>query len=392
MRALLLISFSAAMAAIAAIFSGMDSKATGLNAADWIMYIGTYTRPPSKGIYCCRFQPATGRLTQVALAAETDDPSFLAVHPSQRFLYAVNETSNYSGSSAGSISAFAIDTASGRLKLLNQVSSRGAGPCHVTVDNSGKWVFAANYDAGSAAAFPIHPDGSLGAASTLVQHQGSSVNPERQSGPHAHAVTPAPDNRFLLVADLGLDRILSYPMDSATAGFSRDNVRSAALAPGSGPRHLAFTPDGRTAYVINEMLSTVTSFSYDAGSGRLRELQTLSTLPAGFAGPNSTAEIAVHPSGRYLYGSNRGHDSIAIFKIDQAKGTLTAAGHASTLGHTPRSFAVDPTGQFLVAANQESGSVVVFKIDSSTGGLTPTGTRIEVPFPVCVVFAAGSIP
>ena len=398
MKGMLLIGLSAAMAAIVALLSGMDSKVTGLSSADWIMYVGTYTRPPSRGIYCCRFGPGTGRLAQVALAAETDDPSFLAVHPSQRFLYAANETSNYHSESnykdrsGGSISAFAIDSATGRLKLLNQVSSKGAGPCHVTVDKSGKWIFTANYDGGSVAAFPIHPDGSLGEASTLVQHKGSSVDRDRQSGPHAHSVTPAPDNRFLLVADLGLDRVFSYPMDSATLGFARDNPQSTAMAPGSGPRHIAFTPDGRTMYVINEMLSTVTAFSYDATSARLRELQTLSTLPAGFAGPNSTSEIAVHPSGRYLYGSNRGHDSIAIFKIDQAKGSLTAAGHSSTLGHTPRSFAIDPTGQYLVAANQESGSVVVFKIDSSTGGLTPTGTRVEVPFPVCVVFAAGSIP
>jgi 6-phosphogluconolactonase len=404
MKRMLLIALSAALAAIAnvaaiafiaavaASFSGMDSKATAMNSADLIMYIGTYTRPPSKGIYSCRFDPATGRLTQFALAAETDDPSFLAVHPSQRFLYAANETSNYHGESAGCISAFAIDNASGRLKLLNQVSSKGAGPCHVSVDKGGKWVFAANYDSGSAAAFPVHPDGSLGEASAFVQHQGSSVNRDRQSSPHAHAATPAPDNRFLLVADLGLDRILSYHMGSAGQGFAAGKPRSAALAPGSGPRHLAFTPDGRTVYVINEMLSTVTAFSYDATSGALTELQTVSILPAGFAGSNSTAEIAVHPGGKYLYCSNRGDDSIAIFGIDQEKGTLTAAGHASTLGHTPRSFAIDPTGQYLVAANQESASVVVFRIDTSTGGLTPTGTRIEVPFPVCVVFAAGRIP
>jgi 6-phosphogluconolactonase len=355
------------------------------------MYVGTYTQPPSKGIYCCRFDPATGKVSRIALAGETDDPSFLAIHPGQRFLYAANEISKYHGESAGSISAFAIDAAAGQLKLLNRVSSRGPGPCHITVDRTGKWLFAANYDSGSVAAFPVHQDGALGEASTFVQHQGSSVNRERQAGPHAHAVTIAPDNRFLLVADLGLDRIFSYRMEGAAAGFVPDNPTLEAPAPGSGPRHIAFRPDGRIVYVVNEMLSTVEAFDYEAPSGRLRQLQTLSTLPAGFSGSNSGAEIAVHPSGRFLYSSNRGHDSIAIFRIDQEKGTLTAAGHASTLGHTPRSFAIDPTGQYLVAANQESGSMVVFRIDAGNGGLTPTGSRIDIPFPVCVVFAAGPI-
>jgi 6-phosphogluconolactonase len=354
------------------------------------MYIGTYTRPPSKGIYCCKFDPATGKVTPVEMAAETDDPSFVAIHPGQRFLYAANETSSYRGEAAGSISAFAIEPASGRLNPLNRVSSKGAGPCHITVDKSGKWLFAANYDGGSVAAFPIHPDGTLGEASTFVQHQGSSANPERQAGPHAHAVTIAPDNRFLLVADLGLDRVLSYRMDEAAAGLAPYSPLLAALAPGSGPRHIAFRPDGRFVYVINEMLSTVTAFDYDARIGRLRQLQTLSTLPAGFTGNNSTAEIAVHPGGRFLYGSNRGHDSIAIFRIDEESGMLTASGHAPTLGHTPRGFAIDATGQYLIAANQDSGSIIVFRIDASTGGLIRTGVKIDVPFPVCVAFAAGA--
>jgi 6-phosphogluconolactonase len=358
-----------------------------------MMYVGTYTRPPSKGIYCCRFDPATCKVSPVALAAETDDPSFLAIHPGQRFLYAANETSSYRGESSGSISAFVIDEAAGgRLRLLNRVSSRGEGPCHITVDRTGKWLFAANYDGGSIAAFPIRPDGALGEASTFVQYHGSSTNPERQTGPHAHAVTIAPDNRFMLVADLGLDRVFSYRIDRAAAGFVPDSPAYAALAPGSGPRHVAFRPDGRTVYVINEMLSTITAFDYDARSGRLRELQTLSTVPAGYSGTNSTAEIAVDASGRFLYGSNRGHDSIAIFRIDRESGLLTASGHASTLGHTPRCFAIDPTGQYLIAANQDSGSIIVFRIDAGTGGLTPTGIKIDVPFPVCVAFAASKIP
>jgi len=372
------VNLCAALGILAVVFSGAASSGAEPNViARWIMYVGTYTRPPSKGIYSCRFDPATGKVTLIGVAAETDNPSFLAIHPNQRFIYAVNETSTYRGESAGSISAFAIDAGTGKLRLLNQVSSRGPGPCHVTVDKSGKWVFAANYDGGSIAAFPVRPDGSLGEASTFVQHQGSSVNRERQGEPHAHAVTISPDNRFLLVADLGLDRVFAYRMDSTGREFSPGNPPFASLAAGSGPRHIAFRPDGKTVYVINEMLSTLTAFGYDSARGGLRELQTVSTLPAGFTGINSTAEIAVHPNRRFLYGSNRGHDSIAIFLIDEGKGTLTAAGHASTLGHTPRNFAIDPTGQYLIAANQDSSNIVVFRIDPNSGGLTPTGPTLE---------------
>jgi 6-phosphogluconolactonase len=353
--------------------------------SNMIIYVGTYTQTPSKGIYSYRFQPASGKLTSIGLAAETENPSFLAVHPNRRFLYAANETSTYQGKSAGSISAFAIDRSSGKLQLLNQVSSKGPGPCHVAVDKTGKWLFAANYDSGSVAAFPVHTDGTIGEASAFVQHSGSSVNQERQSGPHAHATTLSPDNRFLMVADLGLDQVFSYQLDPAR-GLSGSNPLLTKVAPGSGPRHIAFTPDARFAYVINEILSTVTAFRYDANDGTLREIQAVSTLPDGFTGNNSTAEIAVHPNGRFLYGSNRGQDSIAIFRIDPASGKLTPAGHVSTGGHTPRNFAIDPTGGYLMTANQDSGNVVVFRIDAKTGVLTPTGTVLDVPFPVCVTF------
>ena len=353
-----------------------------------MMYIGSYTQPPSRGIYCCRFDPATGEAAgPVQLAAETENPSFIVIHPNRRFLYAANEISSYAGDSAGSISAFAIDAVSGRLKLLNKVSSKGAGPCHIAIDKSGKWLFAANYDGGSVAAFPVHDDFSLGEAAAFVQHQGSSANLERQSAPHPHAVTPSPDNRFVMVADLGLDRIFSYRLDPVARGLSPTNPPFAKVAPGSGPRHLAFKPDGRFVYAINEMLSTVTAFRYDAAKGLLQELQTISTLPSGYSGGNSAAEILVEAGGRFLYASNRGHDSIAIFQIDGAKGTLTAAGHASTLGRTPRHFAIDPTGRYLVVANQDSNGAVVFRIDPTSGGLTPTGTTLRVPFPVCIAFA-----
>ncbi len=356
---------------------------------DWIMYAGTYTRGPSKGIYAYRWQAATGGFTPLGtagLAAETDNPSFLAVHPNQRFLYAVNEVSRYEGRDAGSVSAFSIDRTTGTLTLLNRVSSRGAGPCHLSIDRSGKWLFAANYGGGSVAAFPLHDDGTLGEASAFVQHAGASVNRARQSGPHAHAAVVSPDNRFVLAADLGLDRVFSYRLDPATGGLAGE-PGFAAVAPGSGPRHLAFRPDGRFAYVLNEMLSSVAAFRYDAGRGTLTELQSLSTLPDGFTGESSGAEIVMHPGAKFLYASNRGHDSIASFRVDAAKGTLTSIDRVSTGGRTPRSFAIDPSGRFVVAANQESGTLVVFRIDQQTGRLTPTGTTLQVPFPVCVVFS-----
>ncbi len=381
MRKILLVAFG---------LFGIVVAGAALRAApdDWILYVGTYTKAPSKGIYAYRFQGATGALTPIGadgLAGETENPSFLAVHPNQRFLYAVNEVSRYEGRDAGSVSAFSIDRATGTLTLLNRVSSRGGGPCHLSLDRSGKWLFVANYGGGSVAAFPVRGDGTLGEASAFFQHAGASVNKARQNGPHAHDAVVSPDNRFVLAADLGLDRVFAYRLDPATGGLAPD-PRFASIAPGSGPRHLAFRPDGKFVYVLNEMRSSVAAFRYDAGRGTLAELQTLSTLPEGFSGDSSGAEIAVHPSAKFLYASNRGHDSIASFRIDAAKGTLTSVDRVSTQGKTPRGFAIDPSGRFLVAGNQSSGTVVVFRIDQQTGGLTPTGTVVQVGSPVCVVF------
>jgi 6-phosphogluconolactonase len=358
-------------------FVAMTLACGSASGADWTAYVGTYTSGASKGIYRLRFDDATGKLTTLDLAAETPNPSFLAVSPNGRFLYAANEEN------AGSVSAFS--NGNQKLTPLNTVSSRGAGPCHVALDKTGKWLFVANYNSGSVAAFPVHEDGTLGEASAFVQHSGSSVNPQRQAGPHAHSVNISPDNRFVLVADLGLDQILTYRIDAAK-GLPPPQPLLAKLSPGSGPRHMAFGPDGRFVYVINEMLATVTVFQYDAAAGSLKEVQTISALPAGFKGANSSAEIAVHPSGKFLYASNRGHDSIAIFRIDVAAGTLTAAGHAPAGGKTPRNFAIDPSGKFLLAANQDSGNVVVFRIDPSTGALTPAGVEVSVPSPVSIVF------
>jgi 6-phosphogluconolactonase len=382
MRKILLWTFGLFLLAGAA--NSQTSPATG----DWIMYVGTYTRAPSKGIYAYRFQGATGAVTRIGsdgLAAETENPSFLALHPTHRFLYAVNEVSRYEGRDAGGVSAFSIDRATGTLTLLNRVSSRGGSPCHLELDRSGKWLFVANYGGGSVAAFPVHPDGKLGEASAFFQHAGAGADAARQKGPHAHETVVSPDNRYVLAADLGLDKVFSYRLDPAKGGLAPD-PQFAAIAPGSGPRHLAFRPDGKFVYVLKEMLSAVVAFRYDAGGGTLAELQTVSTLPEGFSGENSGAEIAAHPSGKFLYTSNRGDDSIAVFRIDAAKGTLTPAGRAATQGKTPRGFAIDPSGRFLVAANQNSGTLVIFRIDQVTGGLTPVGTPIEVPSPVSVVF------
>jgi 6-phosphogluconolactonase len=346
-----------------------------------IVYVGTYTRTSSKGIYAWRLQPATGKLTPLGLAAETSNPTFLAVHPNQRFLYAANEDK------VGTIGAFAIDAANGQLKLLNSVPSRGSGPCHVAVAPNGKWVFAANYNSGSVAVFPVHEDGTLGEATGFVQHAGSSVNAQRQSGPHAHSANLSPDGRWLFVADLGLDQILTYRLDAVKGTLSPGDPPFTKIAPGAGPRHMAFGKDGRFAYAIGEMLATVTVFRYNSARGTLQELQTAPVTPDAYTGQKSGAEIAVAPAGKFLYASNRGDSTIAVFRIDADKGTLTVVERVSTQGKTPRNFAIDPSGAFLFAANQDSGTVVEFKIDSATGRLTPTGTVLELASPVCIVFA-----
>ncbi|HEV3415506.1 MAG TPA: lactonase family protein [Pirellulales bacterium] len=352
------------------------------------VYVGTYTHgkgehSASKGIYTCRFDLATGKLT-VAGVTPSVEPSFLAIDPSRRFLYAVNEIDNFGGKKAGGVSAFAIDPKSGELKPLNQQSSEGGGPCHISVEKLGTHVLVANYGGGSLAVLSIEKDGSLGKATAFVQHKGSSVDPQRQEGPHAHSISLDAANRFALAADLGLDKLFVYRFDSDKGTLAPINEPWAKLAPGSGPRHFAFGLGERFVYVINEMASTITTFAYDAGQGTLKPLQTVSTLPTGFSGTNTTAEIEIHPSERFLYGSNRGHNSIVIFSIDPTTGLLTYFGHQPSGGKTPRNFGIDPTGTYLLAANQDSDSVVVMRIDPLTGKLTPTGGSVEIGMPVCV--------
>ena len=351
-----------------------------------LVFIGTYTGAKSKGIYVSRFDPATGQLTAPELAAETQSPSFLALHPGGRFLYAVGEATNLGGNRGGAVSAFSLDAKTGRLAPLNHQSSGGAGPCHLAVDQTGKCLLTANYGSGSIAALPIGGDGRLGEPGSVIQHHGSSVNPQRQAGPHAHFITPDPGNRFALTCDLGLDQVLVYRLDPAKAALVANDPPFAAVKPGSGPRHLVFHRSGRFVFLINEMGSTITTFAYDSEKGVLKEVQTISTLPEGFAGKTSCAEVQVHPSGNFVYGSNRGHDSIAIFSVDRASGKLTSLGHQSTQGKTPRHFALDPSGRWLLAENQESGSVVVFRVDPKTGGLSATGQSVSVGSPVCAVF------
>ncbi len=355
---------------------------------EFLVYVGTYTRAKSKGIYMARFDAGTGKLTPPELAGEVSNPSFVALHPSGKFLYSVSEVGGRG--KEGAVSAFSIDRATGKLTLLNQQSTRGGGPCHLSVDKTGRMVAVVNYGTGSVASLPIGADGKLAEAASFFQHSGSSANPRRQSSPHAHSVNFSPDNRFAIVCDLGLDRVFVYKVFPEKGTLAPGEPPFATIKPGSGPRHFAFHPNGKFAFVINEMACTVTSFTWK--SGTLREIETVSTLPVDVPLTDrlSTAEVVVHPSGQYLYGSNRGHDSLALFSIDRKTGRLTPMGHTPSGGKTPRNFCIDPTGSYLIAAHQDSDSLVLFQIDRSTGKLKPTGDTFEVGAPVCVRFLAAS--
>ena len=349
-----------------------------------MLYVGTYTSGESKGIYRFQLDLATGALTPAGDPTETVNPSFLALHPSGRFLYAVNETGDAPTDPSGAVSAFAIDPATGGLTFLNQQPSGGAAPCHVTIDKEGRHAIVANYWGGTVEVLPIQADGRLGPPSMVLRHQGRSPSPGRPAEPHPHSTNFDDANRYAFVADLGLDQVVAYRFEGKTGLLAPHESGTVRLAAGAGPRHLAFHPDGRQAYVINELDSTITHLAYDAATGTMTAGQTVSTLPAGFQGKNSTAEIVVHPDGRLLFGSNRGHDSIAIFTIDGATGTLKPAGHQPTGGKTPRHFAIDPTGAYLLAANQDSDTIAVFRIDRATGRLEAVGRPAHVPRPVCL--------
>jgi 6-phosphogluconolactonase len=365
----------------------LPAPAAETNQQEYWLYVGTYTDHASKGIYVYCFDSSTGTLTALGLAAEASEPSFLAADSSGRFLYAVNETATYNGQPTGAVTAFAIQRESGKLSLLNQVSSRGENPAHVTLDRTGTYALVSNYSTGSVAVFPVLKDGRLKDATSFVQHKGSSVNPQRQEGPHAHAVVLSPDNRFAIVADLGLDQLLVYSFDAAngTLGAQPQIVRTST---GAGPRHLVFGSDGRFLYAINELQSTVAAYSYSAATGVLHELQTVSVLPKGFSGQNTAAEIEIDPSGNLLFASNRGDDSIAVFAIDSRAGTLTHVENDPVGGKTPRNFVIDPAGKWLLAANQDSDNITVFRIDHKNDHLTATEEVVQVPSPTCLKFVA----
>jgi 6-phosphogluconolactonase len=378
----------ATLAVLGSPLSGFAQGPAGTRPAAFWVYVGTYTAgrgvDQSCGIYLFELDPASGTASKLKLAGESTNPSFLAIHPSHKFLYAVNEVDEIQGRRGGGVSAFSINTATGTLTRLNEQSSVGSGPCHLSIDKPGKNVLVANYGSGSIACLPIEINGHLRPHSSFIQHEGSGPNAGRQEGPHAHSINLDAAGQFAIVADLGLDRVFIDSFDSAHGKLTPHRPAYVSVMPGSGPRHFAFHPSGRFGYVINEIASTVTAFAYDHEQGTLSEIQTISTIPSDYTGKSYTAEVQVHPSGRLLYGSNRGHNSIAIFVIDETSGKLTPAGFESTQGKTPRNFAIDPTGTYLLAENQDSNTIVLFRIESKTGALSPTGQTVRVAKPVCI--------
>ncbi|HWB87561.1 MAG TPA: lactonase family protein [Bryobacteraceae bacterium] len=365
----------ACLLSVAAMFSANSS------ATQYLVYTGGFNRTGNKGMYAFRFDTKTGKLQRIGLAAEATNPTYFSVHPNGRFLYAVVNMPD----SIGGVSSYEIDRKTGNLKLLNTVSSRGTNTCFVAVSHTGKYVLDANYESGSVAAYPVKPDGRLGEASGFSQHQGSSANHERQAGPHAHSFNASPDDRYAIAADLGTDQLFVYHLDGGA--LAPNNPPFTKVTPGSGPRHFAFHTSGQFAYAVEEIASNLTVFRYDAKGGVLHEIQTISMLPAGFSGTSYAADVQVHPSGKFVYGSNRGNDTIAVFAVQPGSGKLTLIQNAKTEGKTPRIFAIDPTGEFLLAANEGSGSVVVFRIDPASGRLKLTGERADAPGPACVKFA-----
>jgi 6-phosphogluconolactonase len=333
-----------------------------------------------KNIEAFRFDLASGALTRIGVVAEIEHPSFLAVSRHHQYLYAVSE----GGPTSSSISAYGLDTATGKLSFLNKQSAGGSGPCYVDVDFMGKNALVANYGSGSFATFPLSAEGLIQPMSGFIQDHGASVNRDRQEGPHAHCLVPDPYGWFVYGCDLGLDKVLIFKLDYATGALVPNEPAFAEVKPGSGPRHIAFHPNGKWAFVINEMASTITAFGLDLRKGALREIQTISTLPVGYTGENNCAEIAVHPDGKFVYGSNRGDDSIVAFACDEESGKLTFIQRVPSGGKTPRQFEIDPTGRYLLVGNQNSDTVVVFSLNPTFGSLRPTGTQVQTDNPQCV--------
>jgi 6-phosphogluconolactonase len=353
-------------------------------ARELLVYVGTYTSGKSAGIYLYRLDLGDGSLRHSGMTGGVVNPSYLTLDRARRRLYAVNEVEEFEGAPSGAVSAFEIDPKTGALRLINRRRSMGGAPCYVTLSDSGRFLLVANYVGGNVAVLPVLKDGSLGDAVDVEQFRGSGPNRERQEAPHAHCVMLDRANAHAYACDLGTDKVMVYRFDRRTGRLTPNEQGSVSLKPGAGPRHMDFHPNGRAAYVLNELDATVTAFSLDPRTGTLRESETVATLPPGFKEPNTSADIHVAPSGKFLYCSNRGHDHIAAFRIDPGTGRLKPVGHTPTGGRTPRNFAIDPTGGFLLAANQNSGTVVTFRIDPLTGGLRPTGRGAEIPSPVCI--------
>jgi len=353
-----------------------------------IVYVGTFKREASKGIYAWRFDANSGQMDSLGLVADVMRPVFIALHPNRRFLYAVSRPTAVDRQNVGVAFAYSIDPKTARLTMINSLPTRGIDPAYVAVDQSGRNLLVANYGSneghGCIAVFPIKNDGSLSDASDFVQYSGSSVHPQRQTGPHSHAINVSPDNRFVFVADLGLDKIFVYHFDAERGKLTPNDPPFARLQPGAGPRHFVFHPQGQFFYVVNEINSTLTTFSYAAGS--LREVQTVSTVAQDLAGSNTAATLQVHPNGKFLYVSNRGADNIAVYSINPKTGNVTLIEFVPAQGKTPGSFSIDPSGSWLVAANQSSDSLVLFQLDRQTGKLAATGRSFEVGTPSCVRF------
>lgn len=380
------------LAAVSLVINRPTLGAVLSSAEELTLYIGTYTSGTpgpagkSEGIYIYRMNPKTAELSPFKAVAGVADPSFLAIDPQRSRLYAVNEIDYFENKPSGSVSAFSIDKKTGDLRFLNKRPTAGASPCHLVVDKTAHYVLVANYTGGSIAVLPIQDDGSLGTMSSFIQHRGSSVIKDRQQAPHAHCIELDHGNRYALAVDLGLDKILVYKFDQRAGKLLPNKVPAVDVNPGDGPRHLKFHPNGKFIYLINELSNTLMAFSYDQAEGLLKHLQTVATLPAGFSGQSSTAEVVISPSGRFLYGSNRGHDSIVSFAIDQSTGMLSFIEHVPTGGKHPRNFTIDPTGKFLLVANRDSDSIVTFSIEVKSGRLHATGKVTTVPKPVCLLF------
>jgi len=366
------------------VFGVLASRSLAWSNQVHMIYIGTYTSGKSEGIYGYQFDPQSGALTRVNSIKSTN-PSFLAIDRSKRYLYAVNEVGEYLGKPSGGVSAYVIERPNLNLRLLNEQATQGADPCHLSVDSKRKVLLVANYTGGNVSVLPIRPDGTLGMVMDVKQHEGSGPK-EQQKGPHAHCIMLDRNERYAFASDLGIDKVMIYRFDRATGKLRPAQQPFAELKSGAGPRHLTFHPNGKYFYVIDELDSTMTVFGYDERNGTLTHIDTVSTLPSDFSGTSYCADVHVSQSGKFLYGSNRGHNSIVVFEIDPRTGKLKLVQHISTAGDWPRNFTIDPSGAFLLVANQRSDNVVTFSIDQGTGQLKPTGHNESIPSPVCLRF------